>query len=61
MGVGDQGRESVNTSQPHLATVLVVEPRWDLSERLGPDLSLPSSMNWTPWPQATGEVETLEE
>ncbi|KAM8779414.1 peroxisome biogenesis factor 6 [Rhynchonycteris naso] len=28
--------ESSNTSQPHLATVQVLEPRWDLSERLGP-------------------------
>ncbi|OWK13242.1 PEX6 [Cervus elaphus hippelaphus] len=27
--------ESSNTSQPHLATVQVLEPRWDLSERLG--------------------------
>ncbi|KAF6365040.1 peroxisomal biogenesis factor 6 [Rhinolophus ferrumequinum] len=29
--------ESWNTSQPHLATVQVLEPRWDLSERLGPN------------------------
>ncbi|XP_008514032.1 peroxisome biogenesis factor 6 [Equus przewalskii] len=28
--------ESSNASQPHLATVQVLEPRWDLSERLGP-------------------------
>uniref|UniRef100_A0A4X1SFE1 Peroxisomal ATPase PEX6 n=1 Tax=Sus scrofa TaxID=9823 RepID=A0A4X1SFE1_PIG len=28
--------ESSITSQPHLATVQVLEPRWDLSERLGP-------------------------
>ncbi|XP_051710696.1 peroxisome biogenesis factor 6 isoform X2 [Oryctolagus cuniculus] len=28
--------ESPSTSQPHLATVRVLEPRWDLSERLGP-------------------------
>ncbi|XP_062952947.1 peroxisome biogenesis factor 6 isoform X3 [Cynocephalus volans] len=28
--------ESSNTSQPHLAKVQVLEPRWDLSERLGP-------------------------
>ncbi|XP_060018913.1 peroxisome biogenesis factor 6 isoform X5 [Lagenorhynchus albirostris] len=28
--------ESSNTSQPHLATVQVLEPRWDLCERLGP-------------------------
>ena len=28
--------ESANTSRPHLATVQVLEPRWDLSARLGP-------------------------
>ncbi|KAB1261925.1 Peroxisome assembly factor 2 [Camelus dromedarius] len=28
--------ETSNTSLPHLATVQVLEPRWDLSERLGP-------------------------
>lgn len=28
--------ELSNTSQPHLATVQVLQPRWDLSERLGP-------------------------
>uniref|UniRef100_A0A8I4A2E5 Peroxisomal ATPase PEX6 n=1 Tax=Callithrix jacchus TaxID=9483 RepID=A0A8I4A2E5_CALJA len=28
--------ESSNTSQPHLARVQVLEPRWDLSDRLGP-------------------------
>ncbi|XP_004673550.1 PREDICTED: peroxisome biogenesis factor 6 [Condylura cristata] len=28
--------ESSNTSQPHLATVQVLEPPWDLAERLGP-------------------------
>nr|XP_027806289.1 peroxisome biogenesis factor 6 isoform X2 [Marmota flaviventris] len=28
--------ELLNTSQPHLATVQVLQPRWDLSERLGP-------------------------
>ncbi|XP_058410330.1 peroxisome biogenesis factor 6 isoform X2 [Diceros bicornis minor] len=28
--------ESSDTSQPHLATVRVLEPRWDLPERLGP-------------------------
>ncbi|KAM9076669.1 peroxisome biogenesis factor 6 isoform 2-T4 [Megaptera novaeangliae] len=28
--------ESSNASQPHLATVQVLEPRWDLCERLGP-------------------------
>ncbi|XP_008565040.1 PREDICTED: peroxisome biogenesis factor 6 [Galeopterus variegatus] len=28
--------ESSKTSQPHLAKVQVLEPRWDLSERLGP-------------------------
>lgn len=28
--------ELPNTSQPHLAKVQVLEPRWDLSERLGP-------------------------
>ncbi|XP_011512963.1 peroxisome biogenesis factor 6 isoform X1 [Homo sapiens] len=31
-----QARESSNTSQPHLARVQVLEPRWDLSDRLGP-------------------------
>lgn len=29
--------ELPNTSQPHLAQVHVLEPRWDLSERLGPN------------------------
>ncbi|XP_010367988.2 peroxisome biogenesis factor 6 isoform X2 [Rhinopithecus roxellana] len=28
--------ESSNTSRPHLARVQVLEPRWDLSDRLGP-------------------------
>ncbi|KAL0622420.1 Peroxisome assembly factor 2 [Plecturocebus cupreus] len=28
--------DSSNTSQPHLARVQVLEPRWDLSDRLGP-------------------------
>uniref|UniRef100_A0A8D2B873 Peroxisomal ATPase PEX6 n=1 Tax=Sciurus vulgaris TaxID=55149 RepID=A0A8D2B873_SCIVU len=28
--------ELSNTSQPHLATVQVLQPRWDLSQRLGP-------------------------
>ncbi|XP_054413489.2 peroxisome biogenesis factor 6 isoform X2 [Pongo abelii] len=31
-----RARESSNTSQPHLARVQVLEPRWDLSDRLGP-------------------------
>uniref|UniRef100_A0A2R9BBM9 Peroxisomal ATPase PEX6 n=1 Tax=Pan paniscus TaxID=9597 RepID=A0A2R9BBM9_PANPA len=31
-----RARESSNTSQPHLAKVQVLEPRWDLSDRLGP-------------------------
>ncbi|GAB5571528.1 peroxisome biogenesis factor 6 isoform X1 [Prionailurus iriomotensis] len=33
--------ESSNTSQPHLAKVQVLEPRWDLSERLGPGSGQP--------------------
>lgn len=33
--------ESSNTSQPHLARVQVLEPRWDLSERLGPGSGQP--------------------
>lgn len=33
--------ESSNTSQPHLATVQVLEPRWNLSERLGPGSGQP--------------------
>ncbi|XP_027953560.1 peroxisome biogenesis factor 6 isoform X2 [Eumetopias jubatus] len=33
--------ESSNTSQPHLARVRVLEPRWDLSERLGPGSGQP--------------------
>ncbi|XP_060046802.1 peroxisome biogenesis factor 6 [Erinaceus europaeus] len=31
-----RGGESPNTSRPHLATVQALEPRWNLSERLGP-------------------------
>ncbi|XP_030868296.1 peroxisome biogenesis factor 6 isoform X2 [Gorilla gorilla gorilla] len=31
-----RARVSSNTSQPHLARVQVLEPRWDLSDRLGP-------------------------
>ncbi|XP_039087171.1 peroxisome biogenesis factor 6 isoform X3 [Hyaena hyaena] len=33
--------ESSSTSQPHLARVQVLEPRWDLSERLGPGSGQP--------------------
>ncbi|XP_012628611.2 peroxisome biogenesis factor 6 [Microcebus murinus] len=31
-----RGGEPSDTSQPHLVTVQVLEPRWDLSQRLGP-------------------------